>query len=141
MLLKALTVAGLATFELYAAIPAGFAFHLSPWLIFFASAFGGVVGVFVVAFLGKRIRAFFHKKKSAKHSAAIRHPFLHHLWDKYGIIGLGILGTISLGAPISLAVGIALNANINKLVTWCCIGVITRCIVFTLLGLYGLKLF
>ena len=47
MFFKILTVAGLATVEIYAAIPAGFAFGLSPWTIFFASLTGGFVGVFV----------------------------------------------------------------------------------------------
>lgn len=140
MFLKALTVAGLATFEIYAAIPAGFAFGLNPWTIFLASIIGGLIGTFVAAFLGDKIRAFFHKKKPTKDAAEKKHPMMLRLWNKYGIIGLGFIGTMSVGAPISLAVGIGLNANIKKLVTWCCIGVITRCIVFTLVGHYGLKL-
>ncbi len=141
MFLKILTVAGLATFEIYAAIPAGFAFGLSPWTILFASLAGGLTGVFVAAFLGDKIRAIFHKNKPSKENAQQKHPMIMKLWNKYGIIGLGFLGTISVGAPISIAVGVGLNANIKKLVTWCCIGVITRCIVFTLIGYYGLQLF
>jgi membrane protein YqaA with SNARE-associated domain len=141
MFLKLLTVAGLATFEIYAAIPAGFAFGMSPWTIFFASVTGGLAGVFVAAFLGDKIRAFFHKKKPAKDITQQKHPMVHRLWNKYGIIGLGFLGTLSVGAPISIAAGVGLNANINKLITWCCIGVLTRCILFTLIGYYGLQLF
>ena len=141
MFLETLTVAGLATFEIYAAIPAGFALGLTPWTIFLASVTGGLIGTFIAAFLGDKIRAFFHKNKPTKDAAEKKHPMILRLWNKYGIIGLGFLGTMSVGAPISLAVGIGLNANIKKLVTWCCIGVITRCIVFTLIGWYGLKLF
>jgi membrane protein YqaA with SNARE-associated domain len=141
MFFKILTVAGLATFEIYAAIPAGFAFGLSPWAIFFASLTGGIVGVFAAAFLGDKIRAIFHKNKPTKEAAEKKHPAILKLWNKYGIIGLGFLGTVSVGAPISIAVGVGLNANIKKLVTWCCFGVITRCIVFTLIGYYGLQLF
>ncbi|MFZ1370199.1 MAG: small multi-drug export protein [Ferruginibacter sp.] len=141
MFLKLLTVAGLATFEIYAAIPAGFAFGLSPWNIFFASITGGLAGVFVAAFLGDKIRALFHKKKPTGEMAKQKHPWVTHIWNKFGIIGLGFLGTVSVGAPISIAVGVGLNANIKKLVTWCCIGVLTRCIVFTLVGYYGLQLF
>jgi len=141
MFLKILTVAGLATVEIYAAIPAGFAFGLSPWTIFFASITGGLVGVFVAAFLGDKIRSFFHKNKPTKEAAEKKHPAILKLWNKYGIIGLGFLGTMAVGAPISIAVGIGLNANIKKLVTWCCIGVLTRCIVFTVVGYYGLQLF
>lgn len=141
MILKILTVAGLATFEIYAAIPAGFAFGLSPWIIFFASVTGGLAGVFVVAFAGDKISALFRKNKPSKETALKKHPVIHRIWNKYGIIGLGFLGTMSVGAPISIAVGVSLNANLKKLVTWCCIGVITRCILFTLIGYYGLQLF
>jgi len=141
MFLRILTVAGLATFEIYAAIPAGFAFGLSPWTIFFASVTGGLIGVFAAAYLGNTIRALFHKKRPTRDAVEKKHPTILRLWNKYGIIGLGFLGTVSVGAPISLAVGIGLNAQLNKLVTWCCIGVITRCIVFTLVGWYGMQLF
>lgn len=140
MFVKILTVAGLATFEIYAAIPAGFAFGLSPWAIFFASATGGLIGVFVAAFLGDKIRAFFYKNKTEKETAN-KHPLVHKIWNKYGIIGLGFLGTMSVGAPVSIAVGAGLNANLKKMLVWCCIGVMCRCTLFTLVGFYGLKLF
>ncbi|MEO5890390.1 MAG: hypothetical protein ABIQ31_09065 [Ferruginibacter sp.] len=140
MFLKILTVAALATFEIYAAIPAGFAFGLSPWVIFFASVTGGIIGAFVAAFLGDKIRAFFYKNKPAK-AKEDKHPMLHRIWNKFGIVGLGLIGSFSVGAPVSIAIGVGLNANLKKLLTWCCIGVISRCIVFTLIGYYGLKLF
>ena len=139
MVLKILTVAGLATFEIYAAIPAGFAFGLSPWAIFLASITGGLAGAFTVTFFGDRISAFFHKKKPVKDEAK-KHPALARIWNKYGIVGLGLLGTISVGAPISIAVGTGLNVNLKKLLIWCCIGVITRCTLFTIIGHYGLQL-
>lgn len=142
MFLKILTVAGLATFEIYAAIPAGFAFGLSPWTIFLASLTGGLAGVFIAAFLGDKIRAFFNKKKkTVAADQKQKHPTIYRIWNKYGIIGLGFLGTVSVGAPVTIAVGVSLHANIRKLITWCCIGVITRCIVFTLVAYYGLQLF
>jgi membrane protein YqaA with SNARE-associated domain len=140
MFLKILTVAALATFEIYAAIPAGFAFGLSPWVILLASITGGLIGAFVAAFLGERIRAFFSKNKPVKDKRN-KHPVLHRIWEKYGIVGLGFFGSFSVGAPVSIAIGVGLNANLKKLLTWCCIGVISRCVVFTLIGYYGLKLF
>ncbi len=131
-------MAGLATFEIYAAIPAGFAFGLSPWMIFFASVTGGLAGAVVAAFFGDKIRAFFHKKRPVKEEPK-RHPVITRIWNKYGIVGLGFLGTLTVGAPISIAVGTGLNVNLKKLLVWCCIGVVTRCILFTIIGYYGLK--
>ena len=140
MLFKILTVLGLATFEIYAAIPAGFAFGLSPWIIFFASFTGGLLGVYVSAFLGDKIRSIFYKNKPKKEVADKKQAMLLVLWKKYGVIGLGFFGTFSVGAPISIAVGTGLNADLKKLANWCCVGVLTRCIVFTLIGYYGLQL-
>ncbi len=138
MFLKILTVAGLASFEIYAAIPAGFAFGLSPWIIFFASVTGGLAGVFVAAYLGDRIRKLFSRNKAPKEKNTT--SLVYRLWNKYGVIGLGFLGTLTVGAPVSLAVGIGFAAPLQKLVIWCSIGVITRCILFTLIGYYGMQL-
>jgi hypothetical protein len=82
MVLKILTVAGLATFEIYAAIHAGFAFGLSPWAIFFASVTGGLIGVFVAAFLGDKIRSLFHKKKPTKEADEKKHPKILSKFNK-----------------------------------------------------------
>jgi hypothetical protein len=66
MIYKILTVAGLATFEIYAAIPAGFAFGLSPIVIFLASLAGGLLGVFAAAFLGDKIKLVVHSFRKIK---------------------------------------------------------------------------
>lgn len=139
ILLELLTVATLASFEIYAAIPAGFAFGLSPWLVFLSSVTGGLAGVFIVAFLGDRIRRFFGKKK--KEDPKPKTGLVYRIWNKYGIIGLGLLGTFTVGAPASLAVGLGFSAPMKKMMVWCCIGVIARCVVFTLVGYYGFQLF
>lgn len=142
MLYKIITVFALATFEIYAAIPAGFAFGLSPWIIFFASLAGGITGVFVAAYLGEKIEKLISKFRKPAVKVIDKKPGLaHKLWDKYGIVGLGLLGTFTVGAPVSIAVGVGFNVNMHKMATWCCIGVLARCIVFTLVGYYGMKLF
>jgi membrane protein YqaA with SNARE-associated domain len=139
-MLEILTVAGLATFEVYAAIPAGFAFGLHPGTIFTASTLGGLAGVFVAAFLGDRIRAFFTRNRKEK----VEKPktgLIYRIWEKYGVIGLGFLGTMTVGAPVSLAVGVGFNVPLKKLITWCCIGVFVRCALFTTIGHFGMQLF
>ena len=141
MFLKLLTVAGFATFEIYVAIPAGFAFGLHPYSIFLASVVGGLSGVFIATFLGDKIRAFFHRKKPSAAEEKQKHPILIKIWNKYGLIGLGLIGTFSVGAPISIAIGTGMNANLKKLLVWCCVAVIARCTVFTVIGHYGLQLF
>ena len=140
MFLKIATVAALASFEIFAAIPAGFAFGLSPLTFFLASITGGIAGVFIAAFLGGKISALIARYKKTKEEKP-KTGLIYRIWNKYGIIGLGFLGTITLGAPVSIAVGVGFNAPLRKLITWCCVGVITRCVFFTIIGYHGAKLF
>ena len=142
MLYKILTVAGFATFEIYAAIPMGFMLKLSPWVIFFATLAGGIVGVLIAAFLGEKIEFFLAKFRKPKAVPVVQKPNIaHKIWQKYGVVGLGFLGTFMVGAPVSIAVGVGFNVPMHKLAIWCCIGVLARCIVFTLVGHFGTKLF
>lgn len=138
-MLKILTVAGLASFEIYAAIPAGFAFGLSPLTIFLATITGGLAGVFVTAFLGEKLRQLFSKKRAVKEPKP-KKGLGYRIWDKYGIIGLGVLGTMTIGGPASIAIGLGFNASLKRLLTWCCVGVAARCFLFTLIGHYGAQL-
>jgi membrane protein YqaA with SNARE-associated domain len=141
MIYKILTVAGLATFEIYAAIPAGFAFGLNPWVIFISSLIGGIVGAFVAAFLGDKIKSFIAKYRKPKPASTIKKPNLaQKIWEKYGLVGLGLFGTFTVGAPVSIAVGVGFNVSMQKLLFWCCIGILLRCAIFTTIGHFGMKL-
>lgn len=141
MTLKILTVAGLATFEVYAAIPAGFAFALPAWIIGVASTVGGLIGVFAAAYLGNQTRKLINRYKKKKEAAEKpRSGMIIRIWERYGVVGLGFLGTMTVGAPISIGVGVGFNVPVNKMVLWCSLGVIVRCALFTTLGHYGMKL-
>jgi len=141
MTLRILTVAGLATFEVYAAIPAGFAFELPSLVIGVASTIGGLIGVFAAAYLGNQVKKLINKYKKKKEvPEKPRTGLIIRIWEKYGVIGLGFLGTLTVGAPISIGVGVGFNVPVNKMVLWCSLGVIVRCALFTTLGHYGMKL-
>ena len=142
MIYKILTVIGLATFEIYAAIPAGFAFKISPIEIFLYSVLGGLIGVFVAAYLGDIIKKWLHKFRTVKDQKIAKEPgFALKIWEKYGVIGLGLLGTMTVGAPISIGIGVGFNVPTNKMVFWCSLGVLLRCALFTAIGYFGLQLF
>lgn len=141
MFLKIITVAALASFEVYAAIPAAFAFELPYIAVLASTIFGGIAGVFVTAFLGGKIREFFMRlKKQKTQTEKPRNGIVYKIWNRYGIIGLGVLGTMTVGAPISIAVGIGFKAPLRMLIIWCSIGVIARCAIFTTVGYYGMRL-
>ena len=140
MLIKILTLVGLATFEVYAAIPAGFAFKLSPFLIFIASTIGGLIGVFITAYLGKQIKHFFNIYRKVREVKKAPDGLVLKIWNKYGVIGLGFFGTLTVGAPISIGVGVGFNVPTNRMVFWCSLGVLLRCAIFTAIGYFSLQL-
>jgi len=141
MIYKILTVIGLATFEIYAAIPAGFAFKLNPIAIFSYSLIGGLIGVFVAAYLGDIIKKWISTFRKNKVEKVAKEPgFVLKIWQKYGVIGLGLLGTMTVGAPISIGIGVGFNVPTHKMVFWCSLGVLLRCGLFTAIGHFGLQL-
>ena len=141
MILEILTVTAMASFEIYAALTAAHVFGLDTWVILACTLTGGIAGVFIAAFLGERIEKFitktFRKNKAPKPKTGL----IYKIWDKYGLYGLGIIGTFLLGAPAAIGVGVGFNANMKKLVPICLVTVVVRCFVFTFFSDYIKGLF
>jgi hypothetical protein len=135
-LYEELLVALLSTFEIYAAIGTGMAFALNTHVILVCTLVGGLVGTFVAAFLGDKIKAWFQsiRKKPApvvEKTPSLRTKILNQLWSKYGIFGIGFIGTFLVGAPISLGVGIGFGLQSKQMLPYAVAAVITRSFVFT----------
>lgn len=141
MILKILTVTAMATFEIYAAIGAGYAFGMDRWVILFCVLTGGIAGVFIAAFLGKKIEDFINRKFRKNKTPKLKTGLIYKIWDKYGLYGLGIIGTFFLGAPAAIGVGVGFNADMKKLVPLCLVTVVVRCFAFTFFGDYIKGLF
>ena len=136
MLYKIFTVGLIATAEIYIAIGSGMAFGFSSLTLFLTTVVGGIIGVFVAAFLGQQIKQFFLKFKKPKPENEIKLPskktaLLLKLRDKFGDFGLGFIGTFLMGAPISIGIGIGVGVQPKKLIKWCLFAVVIRCFVFS----------
>jgi membrane protein YqaA with SNARE-associated domain len=143
MFTKIITVAAIASVEIYAAIGVGMLAELSPHIIFAATLVGGIIGVFTVVYLGERIKAFiakFKKPKPPKENTG-KDKLIRKLWDKYGIFGVGFIGTFLMGAPISIGLGISFGVDAKKLMRWCLLAVAIRCFVFSYFFNFIKKLF
>jgi Ca2+/H+ antiporter, TMEM165/GDT1 family len=135
MLYKIFVVIALSSFEIYVAIASGLAFKLSPHVICISTLIGGFCGVFITAFAGDKIKSLIGKyKKPSSNSATAegsKNKLLNSLWDKYGVFGVGFLGTFLVGAPVSIGVGYGFGVKANVLVKWCLMAVTIRCIIFS----------
>ncbi|MBI4814586.1 MAG: small multi-drug export protein [Methanobacterium sp.] len=123
--------------ELWVAIPLGLVMKINPIIIATVSAAGAIFAAACVTLLGDNLRAHILKWKYDDEEA-LKETRLYNVWNKYGVIGLGLLSPLIFGAPLGAAVGIALGARKNGLLLWMSIGIIIWSISLTVAGSMGL---
>lgn len=135
------TVFILGAVELWAAIPAGFALGLPPAVTAIAAAMGAITGVLVIVLIGDRARTWL----LARHGSPNSGPdggTIRRVWDRYGVVGLGLLAPLLVGAALGAALGLLLGASARRLVLWLSVGIILWTVTLTgaaALGLAGLE--
>ena len=134
IIVKFITVLALGIIELWAAIPAGTALNLHPLLNGLASGLGAILGAVLVILLGDRLRNWLLKKRKKAQDHTSR---MYKIWQKYGIIGLGLLSPLLTGAPLGAAIGISLGAPPKRLIFWMSIGIVGWTILLTTLSTLG----
>lgn len=141
VLIGFITVTGLGIIELWLAIPAGIALQLHPLLIGSASALGAAIGAIVVIFFGERLRNWLLSKRKDKTGEEEEKQedkkLINKIWDKYGVIGLGLLSPLLTGAPLGAAIGISLGASSKRLFTWMGVGIAIWAIILTAISVLG----
>jgi hypothetical protein len=138
LIIKVITVIGIAFIELWAAIPLGFALKLHPVLTGAASALGACLAAMAVIFFGDRLRKWLlrDKEPGQKNSGKV-----YRIWEKYGVIGLGLLAPLLTGALIGAAVGVSLGAAPGRLYFWLVTGItLWTVILVAAISVLGLQL-
>ena len=123
--------------ELWLGIPMGLVMDVNPIIIAIVAAAGAIVAAVCVTLLGDKLRARLLKWKYGDEES-LKETRLYNIWNKYGVIGLGLLSPLLFGAPLGAAVGIALGARKNVLILWMSIGIIIWSIGLTIAGSMGL---
>jgi len=126
--------------ELCIAIPLGFVMEVNPLVIAIISAAGSILSAVLVIILGNNLRHRLLKWKY-KDESALKKSRLYEIWNNYGVIGLGLLSPLLLGAPLGSAVGIALGAGKKRLILWMSIGILLWSVGLTLAGFMGFLAF
>jgi membrane protein DedA with SNARE-associated domain len=140
MILNILSVTALAILEIWAAIPLGFVLGLHPLIIVFTNIIGATIGVLIIIFAGERLRNRILKShKSRKENG--KPGAIQRIWQKYGVIGLGLLAPFLTGALLGAAIGIASGASAGKLLFWMTTGIILWTVILVSLGVAGIEVF
>ena len=133
-------VFGAGILELWAAIPLGLAINLNPVIIGTASALGAILAALLVITVGDRIRERIIKWRYGENKDLESGRF-YNIWNKYGIVGLGLISPLIFGAPLGAALGIALGAREKPLLIWMSMGIVIWSAALTAAGFLGLMSF
>lgn len=108
--------------ELWIAIPIGFALEVPTPIICLVVILGAITGVTIAAFIGDKVRSFIRsKRKKADEKPNGR---IYKVWEKYGVVGYGLLAPALTGAVLGSAIGVGLGIERRKLILWLSVGVI-----------------
>jgi hypothetical protein len=136
-LLSLLAVFGLGAVELWAAIPTGMALRLHPITVGTTASLGAVVGILAVWLLGERLRTWV-LRWSGGATGGRYHARIARFWTRYGVVGLGLLSPLLVGAPLGTAVGMTLGAPTGRLLFWMSFGAVLCAVSLTLAGTLGM---
>jgi hypothetical protein len=124
--------------ELWMAIPLGLALKLPPITVAFISALGSITAVFLVILVSAPLRDRFLKWRYGEVPPKSR---ALQIWNRYGVVGLGLLSPLIFGALLGTAVGIALGAEKKYLLLWMTVGIAMWSVALTAGGFFGLLSF
>ena len=107
-------------------------------------------GVILVLVLGDRARGLLHRLRRRDAANADTAPEaipaptgrLRRVWDRYGVVGLGLLAPMTVGSHTGALLGLALKARPRALLIWMTLGALVWSALISaiaLLGLIGLQ--
>jgi len=137
---KLVSIFALAFFYFWPAIPAGLALGLSPVAVIAATTLSYVCGVALVALLGARVRDVimgrFARRRNINSQGRLK-----HIWERYGLFGLGLAAPMTVGSQIGTALGLALNAQPRRLVFFMSLGALVWSVSLTIITTLGILTF
>jgi hypothetical protein len=133
-----LTVFGLATIEIWFAVPAGLALGVPPLVLWLATLTGSLLSVTVVAFAGDALRAWLVRKRGG--SVLAGQGRLYRVWVRYGVIGWGLASPLVFAPPMGTAIGLILGAPRRRLLAWMAAGTILWTTILVAAGVVGLDI-
>ena len=139
MFSKCVMVFGLGILELWAAIPVGLAVKLTPFTAGACAALGSIFSVVIVLAVGAPLRNWLLGLR--KNKVENKESKIQLTWNKYGVVGIGLLSPILVGAHIGAAFAVAMGAHPKKIMFWFSIGVVLWSIVAVAVSTAGLSLY
>ena len=124
----------------FKAVSLGVVLQASPAVIALMTVLGSLTAATLLYLLGGWLRNILENRMSEKRLVRKKEK-TKKIHSKYGIIGLGILGTLALGLHITLIIGLVIVPSKRKLMLWTAVGIVVWTSVFTAAAAGGKELF
>lgn len=121
--LALLAVVALGALDLWLAVPVGLGLGFPPLVVGLAAGGGALLGTAGVLAGGGWIRKRWESRRAPPEVPG-RRGRLQRLWDRYGVVGTGLLSPLLASAPLGAALGIALGAPGGRLLLWTGLGIL-----------------
>jgi len=121
------------------AVPVGLMLQASPLIVAFMTALGALTAATVLYLFGEWMRQVIGSRMNSKRLRRKREK-TNKILSKYGIIGLGILGTIFLGIHVTIIMGLLIVQVKRKLLIWTVVGIVIWTSVLTAAAASGFEL-
>ncbi|MFP4620584.1 MAG: hypothetical protein ACLFM7_04695 [Bacteroidales bacterium] len=121
-------------------IPVGFAINAHPLLTVGFTALGSIALVMLLLISGEPIKQWILKRYGLRKMEKKQGKFLR-IMDRYGIAGIGLIGSGVIGPLLSTILGLILVHRIKRLIAFLVVGIIIWCSVLTALGVLCFELF
>lgn len=131
-----ISIFALAFFSFWTAVPAGLALGLSPLVVILTTSLSYAAGVVLVALVGGKIRERMMRRMSKDGDPAPA-GWMQKIWDRFGVVGLGLAAPMTLGAQIGAALGLVLGANPRTLALAMSISALVWSVILTALVSLG----
>ena len=138
---KSVSVFAWAWLSFWSAIPAGLALGLHPITVIFITSTSYISGIILILLPARSVREWVLRRFDKNLDTSTHDDRLYmKLWERYGVIGFGLIAPMTVGAQLGAMLGVALNISRNQLIVWMSIGVIVWSVGLTLLAVAGVTL-
>ncbi len=128
--------------ELALVIPVGIIGGLNPFWVVVTGFIGNMLTVILLVIGYDKLKNWLANRKDGKEKAeSKRSERAKHLWNKYGLPGMLMLGPILIGSHIAAFIGMTLGATKKSTLVWSTISIFAWALAFGIVTALGFDIF
>lgn len=126
--------------EIAVVIPLSILAGLNPAAVAILAFLGNFSTVYLLVVFFNKVQQWMDRRKNGERPASKRRERAVHIWNKYGMPGLALLGPLLIGSHIAVFIGILFGAKKSWALLWMTISLALWTALITVLSMYGIDL-